>query len=163
MRVETARFGTLTVTEDQVFVFPMGLLGFARHKRFVILDHSDDSPFKWMQCVDDGDLAFIVTDPLFFRSDYHLEVRRSELSVISPVSADELVVSVIMTVPSDPQEMSANLLAPLIFNMSNRMAMQYVLTDHRYPVRYFVMREADSGGGLPAPDQERPQRSISLR
>lgn len=161
MRIETARFGVLETSEDGIFTFPMGLLGFARHKRFVVLDHSEASPFKWMQCVDDGDLAFIVTDPLFFRRDYHLSVRRSELAIIEPTAAEDLVVSVIMTVPADPRDMSANLLAPLIFNMQNRMAMQYVLTDHRYPVKYHVMREQEDAATQEGDTGE--PRSISLR
>ncbi len=158
MKIETARFGTLEIPEEGIFTFPMGMLGFARHKRFVVVDHSDDSPFKWMQSVDDGDLAFIITDPLFFRGDFYLELRRAELSVIEPGSSEELVVSVIMTVPENPQDMSANLLAPLIFNTVNRKAMQYVLTDHRYPVKYFVMREQ-----LETQNGEDRTRSISLR
>ncbi len=165
MRIETARFGVLDASEEGIFTFPMGLLGFAKHKRFVVLDHSDDSPFKWMQSVEDGDLAFIITDPLFFRRDYHLSVRRAELQVINPATVDDLVVSVIMTVPTDPSEMSANLLAPLIFNMSNRMGMQYVLTDHRYPVKYYVMREqqdAAQAAAHPGAEAQEP-RSISLR
>ncbi len=164
MRIETARFGVIEAEDESIFTFPMGLLGFARHKNFVVLDHSENSPFKWMQSVDDGDLAFIITDPLFFRRDYHLSVRKGELSVIDPNQAEDLVVSVIMTVPADPHDMSANLLAPLIFNMVNRKAMQYVLTDHRYPVKYHVMHEQDDAAeeAQQGAEAEEP-RSISLR
>lgn len=164
MRVETARFGPLEVDEAGIFHFPMGLLGFARHKRFVIVDHGDDSPFKWLQSVEDPDLAFIVSDPLFFRRDYHISARRSELSVIEPGREEELVVSVIMTVPQNPQDMSANLLAPLIFNMANRKAMQHVLTDQSYPVKYFVLREPPAAQAPTRPGEPEPElRSISLR
>ncbi len=165
MRVETGRFGTLEVDETTVFSFPMGLLGFARHKRFVVLDHRDDSPFKWLQCVEDGQLAFIISDPLYFMRDYHVDVRRSELAIIAPDRAEDLIVSVIMTVPADPQEMSANLLAPLIFNMENRLAMQYVLTDHRYPVKHYVLREGEPTlARMPEGQDAAPERrSISLR
>ena len=161
MRVETVRFGILEVDDDQIFTFPMGLLGFANHKQFLIIDHTHESPFKWMQSCEDAELAFILTDPAFFRGDYHISARRGELQIISPTDAEDLVVSVIMTVPDDPQDMSANLLAPLVFNMANRLAMQYVLTNNRYPVKYYVMREKDPSPpeqpGAPEP------RSISLR
>ena len=157
--IETARFGLIEVDEASLFEFPMGLLGFARQKRFVIVDHRDDSPFKWLQSVDDGSLAFILTDPLFFKPDYHVRVRKGELSVIGPVSEDDLVVSVIMTVPQDPRDMTANLLAPLIFNVANRKGMQLVMTDRRFPVKYRVF---DQGRGLQPPSGQEP-KSISLR
>ena len=68
-------------------------------------------------------------------------MRRSELSMLKVSDDEELVVSVIMTIPDNPQDMSANLLAPLIFNMANRHGMQYVLTNSDYPVKYFALRE----------------------
>ena len=161
MQIETTRFGTLKVEEDQIFHFPMGLLGFADRKRFLVIDHSENSPFKWLQSVDESDLAFIITDPLFFRSDYHISVRRNELAVIVPDKEEDLVVSVIMTIPDNPQDMSANLLAPLIINMGSRKGMQYVLTSHRFPVKYYVLKEKDPGAetlGTPAEEA----KSISL-
>ena len=161
MKVETVRFGTLEVDDDQIFTFPMGLLGFANHKEFLIIDHTHESPFKWMQSCEDPELAFILTDPLFFRADYHIAARKGELQIISPTDAVDLVVSVIMTVPDDPKDMSANLLAPLVFNMANRLGMQYVLTNNRYPVKYYVMREKDPS--VPAPTGNVEPRSISLR
>ena len=160
MHVETSRFGEIEVDLATLFEFPMGLPGFARLKRFVVLDHAEDSPFKWLQSVDDGAVAFIISDPAFFVPEYHVTARRSELRVIEPKEEEDLVISVIMTVPEDPNDMSANLMAPLVFNMANRQAMQFVLADHRYPVRYFVMREREQ----PTPDASKgPAHSISLR
>lgn len=161
MRVETARFGTLEVNPEVVFTFPMGILGFSRHKKFVVLDHREDSPFKWLQSIEDGDLAFIISDPLYFKPDYHVNARRGELSVIEPEHVEDLVVSVIMTVPEDPRLLSANLMAPLVFNMANRRGMQLVLHDQRYPVRHQVLPE---GVDLMEFPMYQPEiRSISLR
>ncbi|MFN3201818.1 MAG: flagellar assembly protein FliW [Bradymonadia bacterium] len=160
MRVETSRFGVLDINPEALFTFPMGLLGFSRHKKFVVLDHREDSPFKWLQSAEDGDLAFIISDPLFFKPDYHINVRRGEISVIDPEDADDLVVSVIMTVPDDPHQLSANLMAPLVFNMVNRRGMQLVLHDQRYPVRYKVLPEGASPTEIPM--HEPAIRSISI-
>jgi flagellar assembly factor FliW len=162
MQIKTTRFGDLDVRNESFFTFPMGLLGFSKLKRFFVLDHKDDSPFKWLQSAEDPDLAFIISDPQFFKRDYHISVRRQELATIEPDSEDDLVVSVIMTVPQDPQQMSANLLAPLVFNMANRKGMQYVLTDARFPVKYFVMKAWQAQLSEPPPSGE-VLRSISLR
>lgn len=158
-RLETARFGPIEVPEDQLFTFPMGLLGFARHKRYVIIDHSEDSPFKWLQSVEDGELAFIITDPLYFKPDYHVTVRRAELGVIDARDEADLVVSVIMTVPQNPRDMTANLLAPLIFNMRTRTAMQLVMTNRRFPVKFAVFHQPP----IHHPPTAAEPRSISLR
>ena len=59
----------------------MGLLGFAKYKQFVVIDHTEESPFKWLQSVEEGSLAFIITDPLFFVADYQIGVRRPSYDV----------------------------------------------------------------------------------
>lgn len=160
MQIETTRFGVIEVEDSQLFEFPMGLLGFSNQKRYVVMDHAADSPLKWLQSVDDGSLAFIITDPLYFVPTYRVTARRSELEVIKPVE-DQLILSVIMTVPENPQNMSANLMAPLIFNMENRTAMQYVLTSQKYPVKYYVLK--DSPASLTSPSESLSDKAISIR
>ncbi len=159
VKIDTAQFGELEVASEGIFTFPMGLLGFARHKRFVVIDHSEDSPFKYLQSADDPQLCFIITDPLFFKADYHISLRRGELELIEPFAEEDLLVSVIMTVPRDPQDMSANLMAPLVFNMANRKGLQYVFTDQRFPVKFYVLRNGEKPGAKATPEP----RSISLR
>ena len=163
MRVSTTRFGEIEVPEEELFEFPMGLLGFSRNKLFCIIDHRDESPFKWLQCVEDGELAFIISDPAFFKPDYRLSVRPAELSIIAPFEEADLVLSVIMTVPPDPRQMSANLLAPVIFNVASRKGMQYVLTSSQYPVKFFVVDAWEQRPTLPHEDTVGHVRPISLR
>ena len=161
MKIETSRFGTVEINEEQIFTFPMGLLGFAKYKEFVVIDHTEESPFKWLQSVEEGSLAFIITDPLFFVGDYQIGVRRAELSMLNVQSEEDLVVSVIMTIPQNPQDMTANLLAPLIFNMRNRKGMQHVLTNSNYSVKYFVLKNRKPMGP-PSSNDGRRTKAISL-
>jgi flagellar assembly factor FliW len=35
-----------------------------------MLDHDTDAPFKWLQCVEEPQLAFVILDPAFFKPDY---------------------------------------------------------------------------------------------
>ena len=68
-----------------------------------------------------------------------------------------------MTVPPDPRRMSANLLAPVIFNVANRRGMQYVLTSSQYPVKYFVVDAWEQRPPLPPEQAASLARPISLR
>ena len=161
MKIETSRFGTLDIDDSMIFNFPMGLLGFAKLKKYIVIDHTEDSPFKWLQSCEEPTLAFIITDPVFFRPDYQVKVRRSELTMLEVTDDEELVVSVIMTIPDNPQDMSANLLAPLIFNMANRHGMQYVLTNSNYPVKYFALRERAKQPAL-KPAEHGPGKTLTI-
>ena len=165
MKIETARFGALEVDPAQIFTFPMGLLGFAALKSFVIVER-ERHHFKWLQSLDDAAVAFVLGDPLSFYPGYRAEIKRAELQALAPLEERDLVLSVIMTVASRPEEVSANLCAPLIFNLANRRAMQYVLNDQRYPVKYFVFKGAAAGAPAPSPSNSGERldpRSLSLR
>lgn len=165
MKIETARFGALEVDPAQVFTFPMGILGFASLKSFVVVERARQH-FKWLQSVEDASVAFVLGDPLSFYPSYRAEIKRAELNAIAPLDEHHLVLSVIMTVASSPADVSANLCAPLIFNLANRRAMQYVLNDQRYPVKHFIFRESAAGASAPAPSNSGDRldpRSLSLR
>ena len=69
MIIDTVRFGEVEVEENRVIHFVEPILGFEKSLRYVILDHAEDSPFKWLQSADEPELAFVVTNPKFFGID----------------------------------------------------------------------------------------------
>ena len=97
---------------------------------------------------------------MYFVPSYRVTARGSELEVID-AEEEHLILSVIMTVPENPQDMSANLMAPLIFNMKNRLAMQYVLTKQKFPVKYYVLKNSPTIEASSSDDNN--AKSISLR
>jgi flagellar assembly factor FliW len=141
IKVKTSRFGDIEVKKDDVIELPSGLIGFPELKEFVLLDHDKDSPFKWLQSLDDGTIAFVLINPLLFKSDYEVEVTEAEVSDLSLENEDDAVISVIVTMPTNPQQMTANLKAPLIFNLKNRRGKQIILTSNTYTPRHNIMEE----------------------
>lgn len=140
-KFKTTRFGEIEVLEEEVIKLPSGLIGFPELSRFILLDHDKNSPFKWLQSLDDGAIAFVLINPLLFRSSYTVEVTEAEVSDLELTSEEDAVISVIITMPSNPQNMTANLKAPLIFNLKNRMGKQIILNNPNYSTRHNVMDE----------------------
>ena len=67
----TARFGEVSVPVAQILSFPRGLVGLPDATRFVFLHREEsDSPFFWMQSVEDPGLAFVVCEPQAFFPEY---------------------------------------------------------------------------------------------
>ena len=54
---------------------------------------------------------------------------------------EDAVISVIITIPTNPQNMTANLKAPLVFNLQNRRGKQLVLNQAAYTTRHNIMEE----------------------
>ncbi len=141
LKINTSRFGEVEINEKDIITLPEGLIGFPELNQFILLDHDQDSPFKWLQSVTDSAMAFIVISPLSFRPDYMVEVTEEEVASLKLSNPNEAVISVIVTIPVDPKKMSANLKAPLVFNLSNRLGKQVVLKDPQYQTKHFIMEE----------------------
>jgi flagellar assembly factor FliW len=146
-KVQTTRFGEIEVQDSELIQLPAGLIGFPELKNYILLDHDKDSPFKWLQSLDDGAIAFVLINPLLFKPDYTVEVSENEVADLDIKKEEDAVISVIITMPSNPENMTANLKAPLIFNLENRKGKQLILSTPEYTTRHNVLEEIKKKSG----------------
>lgn len=131
-RVETSRFGNIEVPQSAIIEFPHGIPGFPASCRYVLLDHREDSIFRWLQSVDQGELAFVVLDPLLIDQDYPIDAITSLLHQLDVCQDEEILVLGICTVPPPPGKPTVNLLAPLGIGVHQRIGAQVVLHNTPY-------------------------------
>lgn len=136
IHVRSSRFGALDVPADRVLHFPQGLIGFPKARRFVILDHRPGSPFKWMLCLDQPDIAFAVVEPARMVPDYQAPLEQAARALATDTA--DVALFVIVTIPSDPTAMTVNLMAPVVVDVRTRVSRQLVLEDGRYDPSYRV-------------------------
>lgn len=136
MQCRSTRFGNCEIRPDSVLTFPSGILGFPDCRRYVILDHDTEAPFKWLQSLDEPGLAFVILDPASFHPQYDVQVPNEALLEVQGKDEDELIVSVLLTIPSnDPTGITANLRGPLLMNHRTKLCKQLILSDS-YPTRF---------------------------
>ena len=58
--VKTTRFGLWDI--DNVITLPNGVYGFPELTKWTLIHHDDKSPFRWLQSIDDGQIAFVIID-----------------------------------------------------------------------------------------------------
>ena len=63
MVVESVRFGTLDIDEQNIIRFPEGLPGFQAEKAFAFIPYGPQSPFAFLQSVNQPELTFLVVEP----------------------------------------------------------------------------------------------------
>ena len=144
MQVDTTRFGTITIDEHKIITMPLGMLGFPDEKRYVIVQHKENSPFFWYQSVDDPALAFVITSPFFFVPDYSvpLDDAIKEMSWDEEEVGDKVELYVVVNIPNgSPNEMTANLIGPILVNTETFQALQMVVTDSPYSHRYPLLKD----------------------
>lgn len=144
MRIETTRFGEIEVPETDFILLPEGILGFPDSTRYVLLEHdSEGTPFKWLQSLDDANLAFIVMDPRLLVERYEIEEDTDVAAKLgSGNTAENTALMAIVNVPPDrPIEMTANVRAPIVVDAEKRTGWQIVLSNDSYPVRHRIFAD----------------------
>ncbi len=136
MKLLTTRFGTVEVPDKAVLFFSLGVLGFPEVRRYVMLDHGQNTPLKWLQAVDKPELAFPMVPATDLVQDYHITVSPDDLAALAMESTNDLLAFVILTIPNGaPERTTANLKAPIVMNPTTHLARQ-VLVEQDYPIRY---------------------------
>jgi flagellar assembly factor FliW len=137
--IKTDRFGEIEVDEKLAIHFPDGLLGFPDHKDFVILEHKPNSPFCWLQSTTSPELAFVMTNPLLYKTDYIDGLSPEEKKQLTGDNGNSTVIFSIVTIPPGKAKNSTiNLLGPLAINTQSRIGRQVILANsgynHRHPL-----------------------------
>jgi flagellar assembly factor FliW len=139
MRVNTCRFGELEINPETVITLEEGLFGFARTKRYCLLEHTPESPFRWLQSVDQGDVAFVVIDPVQFFGDYVVEIADPDAEALALDSAEDAAIVNIVTIAENYLNTTVNLLAPVVINTRTRRAKQLILANEAYSTAHRLM------------------------
>ncbi len=143
MKITSLRFGTLEIPEDKIISMPKPILGFEHLTRYCIIEREDSEPFLWYQSVEDPSVAFIVVNPLFFYPEYRIEVAPKEIEELKVSDVRAVETYVIVTIPADPRQMTANLQGPILINTETRLAKQMILVNSDYRVKHFILGQAE--------------------
>lgn len=141
---DTTRFGTVGYIDEDVVLFSDGLVGFPEHRRFLLLCHKPDSPFRWLQSLDEPQLAFLITDPANWVETYAPTIADDEVERLGLVQSAPRLVFVTVTIPpGQPNEMTLNLVGPIVIDLDRRIAIQLVLQDETYTTKHRVFPQAN--------------------
>ena len=141
MLVETTRFGAINVEEQDIVTFPEGMLGFSKINEYILLERTDDSLFLWLQAAKKPSVAFPLLEPQIFLVNYKVELEDEDRKTLQLENLSNAKVFAIVTIPSDPTKMTANLKAPIVLNLKKRLAKQVILHNADYPIRQSIFAD----------------------
>lgn len=142
--IQTKTFGKMTIEDKQILHFPDGVIGFETQTNFAFIEESEDTPFKWLQSLDDVELAFIVIQPILFAPNYKPVLSKEDFEQIGLSKIEETLLLVIVTIPNDnPEMMTANLQGPILINPITKVGKQFISRDENHPVRKLVIENAE--------------------
>jgi len=136
-KVNTLRFGEVEVAEDKVVHFADGIPAFEDEHEFVIVPYDEESPYVFLQSLTTPDLAFLMTVPFVFFPDYAFELDDENQGKLNLYKQEDMLIYTLITVNGGQvQDMTANLMAPVVINTVNMQARQIVLDRSSYTTKH---------------------------
>lgn len=120
--------------------FPDGLPAFERVKNFVVVGNEEEAPFLWLQSTDNPNLAFIIIDPFLIHPEYRPDISDEDVKFLEiDDPTDAFVLAIVNIRNGNDQEVTANLISPIVINWKKRLAKQVILRNHLdYSVRHII-------------------------
>ncbi len=143
MTIQT-NVGEITVEEKDIVVFKQGLPGFERLRKFAVIALEDTRPIQWLVSLEDKEVSLPVIDPWMVRYDYHLDIPKNIVEYLNITKEDKVFIITVIRIPdSKPDTMTVNLAAPIIINLDNNLALQYIPEKSEYQLRHLVKEELE--------------------
>ena len=134
MKKIQTRFGEVEYDPKNLLIFPAGLIGLPNLRSFIVMPNKKEGPLFWIQSVDDPDIAFVLTDPTNFFPAYVVTPDNAERNALQVNPEEDCYILTVVTVPPD-QNITLNLVAPILFAPSTNRAIQIILEHTDYQSR----------------------------
>ena len=141
IKIDTKPFGQMEILENSIIHFPEGIFAFEHLKKYTLISTKKKLSFKWLQSLEDKNIAFLITDPTEFIRNYSPAIHEESLSIIEVKKCIEVNLYCIITVPSHkPEAMTINLQGPILINPRKMLAAQFISEDESHGIRESLFR-----------------------
>lgn len=136
MKLETKYFGAMEINEAESLTFVVPLYGFEHIGRYVLLydDANPDSPFCWLQAVEEQDVCFVLTDPAAVAHGYLPGISQEDRRRLGLGAQEQPMFRLVTILPEKFADATVNLKSPIAINIAEKRAAQLMLEED-YPVR----------------------------
>ncbi|SHJ52949.1 flagellar assembly protein FliW [Desulfofundulus thermosubterraneus] len=127
----------MSYDRGKTITFPAGLPGLpAEMTAFELVAVAEESPFFFLQSLQDENIGFILVNPFAFFPNYEFDLREEDARALGIKVPEEAAVFCIVNASRGLAHATVNLLAPVVVNAATGTARQVVLVDERYSIRH---------------------------
>ena len=162
MKIDSNRFGTIEIDDEEALAFPNGIIGFPGEKSFILIRQSDNSPIGWLHSTKTGWLALPVVSVEALAIECDDLTSDSTLRGLG-IDPNHSIAMMVVLNPSGPIGPTVNLVAPIVVNAETRQGAQVLIegTEHSTQER-LLLKPTKSATPQPSSVQTAPvQRTAS--
>jgi flagellar assembly factor FliW len=140
MIISSKAYGRIEISDESLINLPYGLPSFDNLTKWALFA-AQEKPFYILQSLEKSDVAFFLLTPLFFSSDYQLEIDVNDANLLGLAGRiDEARVFIIINIPHNtPHQLTGNLQAPLVINDRDKIAGQCLSLNGKWQLRHYLL------------------------
>jgi flagellar assembly factor FliW len=132
--INTTQFGELEVSNEHIFNFPDGILGFEDLREFILISEEETIPFKWLISLEKAEIGFPLLSP------WHIDLTYDPGR---DFDIHKLVFMVVVTLEDEKGLMTANMKAPIIFDVDKQKGEQIILPSEKYSPSHVIVNNKE--------------------
>jgi len=143
-KIVNPTIGEIEYNDDQIVTFEEGMLGLPSLKSYLLLESPNIAPFLRLQCIDEPTISFLLIDPGHIDPGYHDYVnQRSGIGDYYRADDEQSALFSVVKISDDGEEITANLVAPVVIDLRKQAGFQLVLLDSPYSVRHSLVADQE--------------------
>ncbi|ENJ9652669.1 flagellar assembly protein FliW [Clostridium botulinum] len=141
MNLNTKYHGCIEYEEKDVIYFQKGIPGFEGLKKFIVFPVEDNEVFSVFHSIEKEDMGIIVTSPFNIEKDYEIQLEEEQIKNLKLQDEEDTLVLNTVTLNSDIDKITANLRAPIIINIKEKIGEQIIINSDKYSIKYPLFKE----------------------
>jgi flagellar assembly factor FliW len=136
MIVKSRFLGELQIDESSIINFDEGILGLEDLKEYCIVSIPEKEQFSLLQSIEDENISFVLIKPWDFFEHYEIDLKENHLKAMNIESSAQLAIYSIISFKKN--DITANLLAPVVINVETNKGNQIVLHSQQYKTKHSI-------------------------
>ncbi|CAM2883135.1 flagellar assembly protein FliW [Clostridium sporogenes] len=141
MELNTKYHGCIEYEEKDVIYFEKGIPGFEELKKFIIFPVKDNDVFSVFHSIEKEDMGIIVTSPFNIEKEYEIQLEEEQIANLKLQDEKDTLVLNTVTLNSDINKITANLRAPIVINIKEKIGEQIIINSDKYKVKHPLFKE----------------------
>lgn len=141
MNLNTKYYGCIDYEKKDVIHFEKGIPGFEELRNFILFPVEDNEVFSVFHSIEREDISIIVTSPFNIKEDYEINLEEEQRKNLKIENEKDVLVLNTVTLNSDIDKITANLRAPIIINIKEKIGEQIIINSDKYSIKYPLFKE----------------------
>lgn len=138
MKITTKEFGDIQINNEDIIKFTRSIYGFEGNDKYVIFKDSPEDDIMYLQSIEDSNLHFVIVEPYAILPNYNPELTEDDILALN-INKDEIInlkYMLIAVITEELEKSVVNLKNPIVIDPKSRNAIQAILQNQDYPLRY---------------------------